>query len=62
VAVDSTNLYWANPNRGTVIQANLDGSNPYALFANQDAPHGVAVGPWRAAFGGGHGPAARHGS
>ena len=35
----------ANPNGGTVNQANLDGSNPHALFANQGAPYGVAVGP-----------------
>ena len=45
VAVDSTSVYWANPNGGTVNQANLDGSNPHALFANQGAPYGVAVGP-----------------
>ena len=45
MAVSSGSVYWANPNGGTVNEANLDGSNPHALFANQNGPFGVAVGP-----------------
>ncbi|HXJ26661.1 MAG TPA: hypothetical protein VNH17_13210, partial [Streptosporangiaceae bacterium] len=45
VAVSSASVYRANPNGGTVNQANLDGGNPHALFANQNGSFGVAVGP-----------------
>jgi hypothetical protein len=45
VAVESASLYWANPNGGTVNEANIDGSNPHALFANQNGSFGVAIGP-----------------
>jgi hypothetical protein len=44
VAVDSTYVYWVNPDGGTVNQANLDGSNPHALVTRQNS-YGVAVGP-----------------
>ena len=38
-------VYWSNPFGETVNQANLDGSNPHALFTDQFDPYEVAVGP-----------------
>jgi hypothetical protein len=44
VAVDASQLYWTNPVAGTIWAANLDGSSPHVLLAEQDSPAGVAVG------------------
>jgi hypothetical protein len=47
VAVDSTNLYWANYDdhgAGTIVEAGLDGSNPQVIATSPDrGPFGVAV-------------------
>lgn len=42
-------LYWATDNGvkdgGTIVEANLDGSNPQTIASGQNDPIGVAVGP-----------------
>jgi sugar lactone lactonase YvrE len=44
LAVDSTHIYWANPARGTVGRAKLDGSEPEPEFIKEaGTPEGVAV-------------------
>jgi hypothetical protein len=45
VAVDSSHIYWADGGSGTIMEANLDGSNPLPLVSGQNDPAGVAVGP-----------------
>lgn len=36
-------LYWSNFWAGTIVEANLDGTNPQVIASGQDSPHGVAV-------------------
>ncbi|HEX6488709.1 MAG TPA: DUF5050 domain-containing protein [Candidatus Dormibacteraeota bacterium] len=36
-------LYWTNRGDGTIVEANLDGSNPATIVTGQNAPQGVAV-------------------
>jgi virginiamycin B lyase len=44
VAVDSSHIYWADTNTGTIGRANLDGSNPDQNFiTTANYPSGVAV-------------------
>jgi sugar lactone lactonase YvrE len=48
VAVDASQLYWANstdfwPGNGAIWRANLDGSNPQAIVYGQNNPVGMAV-------------------
>jgi hypothetical protein len=44
IAVDATNVYWADFNGGTIMQAPLDGSSPALVLATGQAqPLGVAV-------------------
>jgi hypothetical protein len=45
VAVDSSNIYWANQFGFTINEAPLTGGTPTILFNNQPPPVGVAVGP-----------------
>ena len=45
MAVSATNLYWANNAISTIVEANLDGTNPHTIATGQNAPTGVAVGP-----------------
>ena len=45
--MSASHLYWTATagNRGTIWQANLDGSSPHAIASGQHDPLGVAVGP-----------------
>jgi hypothetical protein len=36
-------LYWANTGAGTIVEADLDGSNPQVIATGQSGPIGVAV-------------------
>jgi hypothetical protein len=36
-------LYWTDFAAGTVMEANLDGSNPHVIVSGQNEPDGVAV-------------------
>lgn len=38
-------LYWANSGGGTIVEANLDGSDATTIDSGQNNPIGVAVGP-----------------
>ena len=61
VAVNASHLYWTtaddgnlDPNSGTIVEANLDGSNPQTIATGQSFPEGVAVNAshlyWSTAF------------
>jgi hypothetical protein len=42
--VDESNVYWAEPGRGTIGRASLDGSDPnYAFIGGASNPGGIAV-------------------
>jgi hypothetical protein len=49
VAADDTHLYWMTENAGgasssgTIVEANLDGTNPTTIATGQDYPDGLAV-------------------
>jgi hypothetical protein len=43
-AVVSSHLYWSSDIGGTIVEANLDGSNPTTIVTGQNSPVGVAVG------------------
>jgi hypothetical protein len=43
VAVDASQLYWADLNQGEISAADLDGSSPHAIITGQNSPAGVAV-------------------
>ena len=36
-------LYWANSGNGTIMEANLDGTNPQTIVTGQSNPVGIAV-------------------
>ena len=36
-------IYWVNRNAGTVVEANLDGTDPQTIATGQSGPEGVAV-------------------
>ena len=42
-AAPTSHLYWANQNAGTIVEANLTGTNPHIIASSQNTPHGVAV-------------------
>ncbi len=39
-----SHLYWSSDIGGTIVEANLDGTNPMTIVTGQDYPVGVAVG------------------
>jgi virginiamycin B lyase len=41
--VDSSHLYWADFNTGTIMSANLDGTGATTLISNAFDPEGLAV-------------------
>jgi hypothetical protein len=44
--VDASHIYWADAISGTIMKANLDGTNPHTLITGLNfGPAGVAVGP-----------------
>ncbi len=44
IAVDSSHVYWADPERGSIGRSNLDGSEPdLALVSGLEDPCGIAV-------------------
>ena len=43
-AVVSSHLYWSSEYGGTIVEANLDGTNPTTIVTGQNYPIGVAVG------------------
>ena len=43
VAVNASNLYWADLNQGAIAEANLDGGSPHTIITGQNEPAGVAV-------------------
>jgi len=46
--VDASHLYWANAitsTKGTILEANLDGTGAKVIASRQNGPTGVAVGP-----------------
>jgi hypothetical protein len=45
MAIDSSNIFWANYQGGTIMVANLDGSNQQTLISGESDPNGPAVGP-----------------
>ena len=36
-------LYWANSGNGTIMEANLDGTNPQTIVTGQSNPGGIAA-------------------
>lgn len=44
LAVGDGQLYWANF-EGTIVEANLNGTNATTIATNQHIPDGLAVGP-----------------
>jgi DNA-binding beta-propeller fold protein YncE len=43
IAVNGSNIYWADLGSGTIMEANLDGSSPQAIVSGQPEPAGIAV-------------------
>jgi hypothetical protein len=43
IAVNSSNLYWADAADGTIWEANLDGSSPHIILTSQRGQVGLAV-------------------
>ena len=43
MAAGGGNLYWADQAAGTIMQANLDGSNAHPFLSGLNGPVGVAV-------------------
>jgi hypothetical protein len=43
LALNSSNLYWADGVSGTIDEANLDGTDPHPIVPGQSEPTGVAV-------------------
>ena len=47
-ATPTSHLYWANEiasTKGTIVEANLDGTSAKVIASRQNGPTGVAVGP-----------------